>query len=391
MYVVIGAGLAGLSAALTLQKAGAEVTVLESSDRAGGRIASDLIDGFILDRVFQLINANYPEIKRWGIVSELDFNVAPRSVRVSFGSDYVSLGDPRSSIRSIFSTASGTLAAKAAFLRYLLSKPRHSESLEAHLLRCGTADLYQKVLKPFLQGVFLADPSRVSAVVGKEIIATFISGRSGIPAEGVSSLPIVLAKRLKDLRLNTRVEQIRGSVVSTNNGDIVAKKIILATDLTTAGQLLEADEVTPLLSATTWYHTTINSPSEQAQLVIDSQNRGPVVNSIVISNLSRKYAPVGQSLISSTTISHASESEVRRHLALMWGRSTSTWRFLAKYEIHSALPLFAPGSERAKSLRVGENIYHAGDYLTAPSQNGAMLAGRLAAEELLLDEGLQSS
>jgi phytoene dehydrogenase-like protein len=391
MYVVIGAGLAGLSAALTLQNSGAEVTVLESSDRPGGRIATDLIDGFILDRGFQLINANYPEIKRWGIAGELDFKEAPRSVRVSFGTDYVTLGDPRTSPFSIFSSASGSLASKAAFLKYLFSKPRQSESLETHLLRCGMADLYQKVLRPFLQGVFLADPSRVSAVVGREIIATFISGRSGIPAEGVASLPIALAKRIKDLRLNTRVEQIRGGVVSTDDGDFVAKKIILATDLTTSGQLLEADEVTPFLSATTWYHTTINSPSDQAQLVIDSQNRGPVINSIVISNLSHKYAPIGQSLISSTTTSHASESEVRRHLALMWGVSTSTWRFLAKYEIHSALPLFAPGVERIKSLRVSENIYHAGDYLTAPSQNGALLAGRLAAEELMLDEGLKSS
>jgi protoporphyrinogen oxidase len=388
MYVVIGAGLAGLSAALTLQDSGAQVTVLESSDRAGGRIASDLIDGFILDRGFQLINTNYPEIKRWGIASELDFKEAPRSVRVSFGSEYVTLGDPRTSLFSVFSSASGSLTSKAAFLKYLLSKPRQSESLEDHLLRCGTADFYQKVLSPFLQGVFLADSSRVSAVVGKEIIATFITGRSGIPAQGVASLPIALAKRVKDLRLNSRVEQIRGSVVSTNNGNVEAKKIILATDLTTAGQLLEADEVTPLLSATTWYHTTSNSPSDKAQLVIDSQNRGPVVNSIVISNLSHKYAPLGQSLISSTTISHASESEVRRHLALMWGVSTSAWRFLAKYEIHSALPLFAPGVERVKSLRVSEDIYHAGDYLTAPSQNGALLAGRSAAEELMLDEGL---
>jgi hypothetical protein len=111
----------------------------------------------------------------------------------------------------------------------------------------------------------------------------------------------------------------------------------------------------------------------------------------VISNLADSYAPAGQSLISSTTISHASESEVRRHLALMWGRSTGDWRFLAKYEIHSALPLFAPGPKQVKKYRVNENIYCAGDYLTAPSQNGALLAGRLAAEELLLDEGFQRS
>ena len=391
MYVVIGAGLAGLSAALTLQKSGAEVTVLESSDRAGGRVASDLIDGFILDRGFQLINLNYPEVKRWGISSELDFKVAPRLVRVSHGPNFVNLGDPRTSPFSILSVASGSLPSKVAFLRYLLSKPNQTESVEAHLLRCGTADLYKKVLKPFLQGVFLADPAQVSAVVGREIIGSFIAGRSGIPANGVGSLALALAKLVENLKLNTRVEEIRGNVVVTNNGEYVAKKIILATDLTTAGQLLSSDQVTPLLSATTWYHTTERSPTETSQLVIDSQDRGPVVNSLVISNLSSEYAPKGQSLISSTTISHASESEVRRHLALMWGCSTGDWRFLAKYEIHSALPLFAPGAERVKSSRVSESIYCAGDYLTSPSQNGALLAGRLAAEELLLDEGLQSS
>jgi len=388
MYVVIGAGLAGLSAALTLQDAGAEVTVLDSSDRPGGRVASDLIDGFILDRGFQLLNLNYPEVKRWGINQELDFRQAPRSVRVSFDSDSVNLGDPRNDFFSVFSNKTGSFPSKLSFIKYLLSKPLQAESVEAHLLRCGTTDLYQKVLKPFLQGVFLADPARVSAVVGREIIGSFISGRSGIPADGVGALPLALAKRVKNLHLNTRVEAIRDKTVITNNGEFIAKKIILATDLTTAGQLLDSDQVTPLLSSITWYHATQKAPTESAQLVLDSQHRGPAVNSIVISNLSSKYAPKGQSLISSTTISHASESEVRRHLALMWGTNTGDWRFLAKYEIHSALPLFAPGADRANSLRVSENIYRAGDYLTAPSQNGALLSGRLAAEELMLDESL---
>lgn len=387
MYVVIGAGLAGLSAALTLQEAGADVTVLDASDRVGGRVGSDLIDGFILDRGFQLVNLNYPEIKRWGIGEELDFKLAPRSVRVSYDQSHVTLGDPRNSPFSIFSNYSGSLASKVGFLKYLLTAPRANESVEEHLLRCGTSDLYSRVLKPFLQGVFLADPARVSAVVGREVIGTFISGRSGIPANGVAALPQVLAKRVANLQLNTRVEEIRGNLLVTNHGDITAQKVILATDLTTAGQLLGARQVTPLLSSTTWYHTTDIAPSVSAQLALDSQNRGPVVNSIVISNLSANYAPAGESLISSTTISHASESEVRRHLALLWGASTADWRFLAKYEIHSALPLFAPGAQNIKSSRMSENIYIAGDYLTAPSQNGAMLSGRLAAQELMLDEG----
>ncbi|CAN2204121.1 Amine oxidase [Candidatus Nanopelagicaceae bacterium] len=387
MYVVIGAGLAGLSAALTLQDAGADVAVLDASDRVGGRVASDLIDGFILDRGFQLVNLNYPEIKRWGIGEELDFKLAPRSVRVSYDGGHVSLGDPRNSPLSIFSKYSGSLDSKVGFLKYLLTSPRANESVEEQLLRCGTSDLYSKVLKPFLQGVFLADPARVSAVVGREVIGTFISGRSGVPANGVAALPQVLAKRVTNLQLNTRVEEIRGNLLVTNHGDITAQKVILATDLTTAGQLLDARQVAPLLSSTTWYHATETAPSNTAQLAIDSQNRGPVVNSIVISNLSANYAPAGQSLISSTTISHASESEVRRHLAFLWGAATADWRFLAKYEIHSALPLFAPDAQNIQSSRMSESIYRAGDYLTAPSQNGAMLSGRLAAQELMLDEG----
>ena len=388
MYVVIGAGLAGLSAALTLQESGADVTVLESSDRVGGRIASDLIDGFILDRGFQLVNLNYPEIKRWGIGADLDFKVAPRSVRVSFADKFVTLGDPRNFPLSTLSSRSGSLISKIGFLRYLLTVPRVNESVEEQILRSGGADLYKKVLRPFLQGVFLADPSQVSAVVGREVIGTFISGCSGIPAKGVAVLPQVLSKRVNNLQLNTRVEEVHVGRVMTSHGEIAAKKVIVATDLTTAAQLLGANEVPPLSSSTTWYHSTDTAPTSTAQLAIDSENRGPVVNSIVISNLSSQYAPSGQSLISSTTISHVSESEVRRHLALLWGSPTARWNFVAKYEINSALPLFAPGAAGVHGSRVSENVYRAGDYLTAPSQNGALLSGRLAAQELMFDEGL---
>ena len=193
------------------------------------------------------------------------------------------------------------------------------------------------------------------------------------------------------MRLNTQVEEIHGNRIVTSQGDLVAKKIVLATDATTAAQLLGANEVAPLIRSTTWYHVAEDAPSTSAELILDAENRGPVVNSLVISNLSKDYAPPGKNLISSTTITHASESEVRRHLALMWGSSTENWRLIAKYEINSALPLFAPGKTSVKSSKFNDVIYLAGDYLSAPSQNGALMSGRLAAQELMLDEGLQSS
>ncbi len=388
MYVVIGAGLAGLSAGLTLHEAGLAVTVIDGADRAGGRIATDVIDGFVLDRGFQLINLNYPEIKRLCLATELDFKIAPRTVGICIGNKRFVIGDPRQAPLSALSSKTGPLREKISFLKYLVTKPAADEDVQTHLLRCGTGGFYEKVLKPFLQGVFLTDPSQVSAVVGREIIGSFISGKSGIPANGVGAFSQTLAKKIIDLRLNTQVEEIRGNRILTNHGEITATKIILATDLTTAAQLLDADQVSPLISATTWYHVAADSPSDSAELILDADHRGPVVNSLVISNLSKKYAPAGQHLISSTTITHASESEVRRHLALMWGSSTENWRLIAKYEINSALQLFAPGKTNAERSKFNDVIYCAGDYLSAPSQNGALKSGRLAAQELMLDEGL---
>ena len=386
MYLIVGAGLAGMAAALTLQESGADVAVVDSADRPGGRVASDEIDGFILDRGFQLINGSYSEVKRWNLLQGVDFQIAPRTVGISNGDGIIRLGDPRSALLSTLSNKSGSIYSKVSFLRYLASSPRINENVEEHFIRTGVGDLYYKVLKPFLQGVFLTDPSKVSAVIGREIIGSFINGRSGIPARGVGYFAARMASRVIDLRLNCQVEEIVEGGVQTNQGFIESEKIILATDLTTAGQLLGAGEIGRLTGSTTWYHATVEPPTESAELIIDSVNRGPVVNSIVISNLSRGYAPTGQSLISSTTIKHASESEVRRQLALMWGVSTEDWRFLAKYEINSALPLFQPGYVKPKTAKSEKSVYRAGDYLESPSQNGALLSGRKAAEQLLIDQ-----
>ena len=110
--IVIGAGLAGLSAAITLQNEGVDVTVLESSDRPGGRVTSDVIDGFICDRGFQLINANYPEIKHLEIMKEIDFVVASSVIEMARNESRIRIGDPRKAFFSVFNSETGTLIEK---------------------------------------------------------------------------------------------------------------------------------------------------------------------------------------------------------------------------------------------------------------------------------------
>ena len=381
--IVVGAGLAGLSAAQTLIDAGVVVRVLEASATLGGRVQTDEINGYRFDRGFQLINAKYPELEALNILDKLDFACAPRAVDIALDGSTVRLGDPRKHFASAFRSQSGSMREKISFLKYLFSHSAHGADVESELISAGCNNLYTRVLRPFLTGVFLTQPSRVDAVSGREIIKSFISGAPGLPAMGAGELSRVLANEIGVVETGVQVNAISGLELSTSKGEISARAIIVATDQTTAAQLLEIEEVGESVSCTTWFHSTPDAIACDATLRVDGLARGPIVNSIAISKLLPLSAPADRILFSSTSLGHASESEIRRHLALMWGVDTAGWELVAKYDIKSALPLFPPGHAHAQSLYVKPGVWRAGDYLSAASQNGALASGRLAALELL--------
>ena len=382
--IVIGAGLAGLSAAIALESEGASVTVLESSDRPGGRVTSDVIDGFVCDRGFQLINANYPEIKRIGIIKEIDFVSASSAIEVARNESRIRIGDPRAAFLSVFNLQTGSVLEKIRLVQYLLRK-KPAASVGEELKNSGLGKTYERVLRPFLTGVFLADPLLVNSEYGRTAIKYFVTGNSGLPIGGVKTLSEALANHVSDIRYGIQVNSIKKNTVSTSKGKFEADAIIVATDATTAAQLLDLTEVPQLVGCTTWYHSAKESPTKSKSLIVDSQNRGPVVNSTVISNMMPDYAPPGKNLISSTSILPTTESEIRRHLAILYGSDTRNWKLVAKYEIPSALPLAGLDNAPATGAHVRDSIFIAGDYKCAPSQNGALLSGRLAALSVLVD------
>ena len=382
--IVIGAGLAGLSAAITLQNEGVDVTVLESSDRPGGRVTSDVIDGFICDRGFQLINANYPEIKHLEIMKEIDFVVASSVIEMARNESRIRIGDPRKAFFSVFNSETGTLIEKIRLIKYLLIR-KNVASVGEDLKANGLGKTYERVLRPFLTGVFLADPLIVNAESGRTAIKQFIRGKIGLPAQGCRAFSEALAARVKSIEYGVQVNSIKKNRVKTSRGSYEADAIIVATDATTAAQLLDLTDVPQLVGCTTWYHSTTQLPTQTTSLIIDSQNRGPLVNTMVISNMVPSYAPAGKSLISSTSVLPATESEVRRHLSILYGVDTRKWKLVAKYEIPSALPLPTLQGAAISGSHVRDSIYVAGDYKSAPSQNGALLSGRLAALSVLVD------
>jgi protoporphyrinogen oxidase len=375
--VVIGGGLAGLSAALTLQEAGEEVELFEASDGIGGRVRSDYVDGFILDRGFQLINSGYPELKRLGVIPEIQFRKASRSVDVITQFGLTAIGDPRQHPIQALRSPLGSLREKLGVLTFLGEKAKAEKSLEDALLASGTGDFYRNLLRPFLRGVFLAEPDQVDSNYGREILKSFIVGDSGLPSAGVGTLSEAIAARIENIHLSAEVKDL---------DQFQGRKVIVATSDCEAARLLSTSENRRHVDSYTWYHSLRAGIITSDRLRVSSA-KSRLVNSIAISNIVPEYAPADRTLISSTAFSALSEAEVLEELSKFWRIAEDTFDLIARYEIKQSLPLFAPVKPAsARSSKIADGVFQAGDYLTAGSQNGALLSGRLAAMELLLDK-----
>ena len=368
--VVVGAGLAGLTCAIYLQRRGASVTVLESSDRVGGRVKTDSVNGFLFDQGFQVINPNYSEIKRLNALSGLEFCEVFNNLRILEDSDEVKIG-----LSHLAKTLSiGSVSEKIAFAKFLASNSRDNKLGESGQ---RFKRLYETALSPFLRGVFLTSPDLIRTDIAREIIRSFIFGRPGVPQFGVGKFSENLSLEISDIRFNSQVDEIKKGIVHGNFGKIDCDEVVVATDLTTAAQMLDLGEIPKTLSSTTWYHSTNEEISDANYLALDPKS--PMVNSLVISKVSKDYAPAGINLISSTTLAPISESEVRKELSKFWKCDTRNWDLAARYEIKQSLPFRTDLEELNRDPKMSDGIFIAGDHRSVPSQNGAMRSGRQAA------------
>ena len=305
MIIVIGAGIAGLNAALTCQRAGREILLLEASDRGGGRIKTDFISGYQLDHGFQVINPAYPEVKKLNLQLQLQNMEAGVKVATT-GKNFI-VADPFRSPKNLFSTLRapiGSIKSKSSLITYLLKKPLDgTANFEAELNTYGiNGPLYEKVIRPFMRGVLLGELDLVDAKVGKELLSFFAKGTPGIPLGGSHSLPDLMAKQIDKLNLNESVVSVNGKVVTTDQRTYTAEKIIVAIDGANATNLIP--EVTPprFNLSTTWYFATAEKVLHDKFLMVDGENRGPIVNLIALDQICSSFAPLNMQLLSLTTL-----------------------------------------------------------------------------------------
>ena len=406
--VIVGAGLAGLTAARVLEQNGISAVVLESSDGVGGRVRSDVVDGFILDRGFQVLLTAYPEIHRHLDIPKLDLKTFEPGAIVWREGHGAIVGDPIRRPKTLVSTSLapiGTIGDKA---RIALMRTKLKSADPRALLRgedMPTSDALRKMgfspkiidrfFKPLVGGIQLDPTLSTSRRMFDVIFRTLATGDSAVPALGMGEITRQLESSLRTtpVFLNSPVATVKPGVVTLKNDhEIRARQVVVATEGPAASSLLGLPEV-PSRAAGCVYFAAPISPIDGAYIVLDGHGQGPVLNVAVMSNVSTHYAPSGQHLIAAALpglVDGDLEAAARRQLRSWWGAQVDEWRHLRTYRIAHGQPGQNTPFHPKKKVSLGDGLYVCGDHRDTGSIQGAMFSGRRCAEQVISDRGKQS-
>lgn len=401
--VIVGAGLAGLSCAVSLHRAGRDVLVLERQQRVGGRVQSELVNGCIIDRGFQVLLDSYPAARQLLDLEALQLGRFRAGALVRTPHRIVRIVDPFREPLGVFDTiASGTFTLadlwRVVRLRRTATQPDPAhphETTLAFLRRRGFSALaIERFFRPFFSGVMLDDHLETPAAFFRFVFAMFTRGGAGLPAAGMGAIPAQLAGGLPDgaVRTETAVREVhRDRVVLAHGEAIAASAVVLAVEPATAAVLLGAgNHHAAMRGCTSVTYAAPRPPHAERTLVINASGRG-VINSVAVStNVAPSYAPAGVSLVTVTVLGSdgydnaALDGAIRVDLEDWFGQDVIHWKRLAIHRVPGALPVrFGTGAHLPLREAAAERGIHlAGDYLVTPSIDGAMQSGLGAATAL---------
>jgi phytoene dehydrogenase-like protein len=407
--LIVGGGLAGLCAALRLRQRGVGALVLEGSDAVGGRVRTDRVDGFLLDRGFQVLLTRYADARQVLEYGALDLHPFEPGALVRFEGQFHRVVDPfRRPLRMPETVRApiGTLADKARVgrlrLRLAASRPtqlsRAPERTTLELLRSeGFSErIVDRFFRPFFGGIFLERDLTTSSRLFEYLFRCFSLGDTVLPADGMEAIPRQIAARLADdgIRTDAPVATVDDGGVTLESGErLAARAVVVATEGPAAAELLDGLPPPGSHSVACLYFAADSPPLEEPILVLDGDGAGPVNNLCVPSNVAPSYAPAGAALISATVLGDPAGDDaalggaVREQLAGWFGPAVRSWRHLRTYRIPHALPdQSAPAlTDPARPVRLRRGLYVCGDHRETASIQGAMRSGRRAADAVLAD------
>jgi phytoene dehydrogenase-like protein len=395
--VVVGAGLAGLTCAGDLARAGLGCLIVEASDGVGGRVRTDTVDGFRLDRGFQILLDAYPEVQRRLDLDALALGRFEPGAMVRAGGALHRVGDPLRRPRDLPATLAapiGTLGDKVRVARLVLDVRTHPVG---QLLRrpdgttaqrLATAGFSNRIIesfwRPLFAGIQLDPDLEVSSRRFDVILRMLALGGTGVPAEGMGAIPAQLAAGLPagTVRLGAAVAAVEpGGVVLVDGERIGARAVVVATDGPTAHRLLGRRVPDPgsRAAACCWFSTP-SPPVSGARLLLDGEGDGPARNVAVMSEVAPAYAPPGRSLLAAAVpgpdaLAPGVTERVRRQLAQWFDSSLGDWEHLRTDVIPHGQPAQAPPFQPKRSVDLGEGVFVCGDHRDTASIQGAMFSG----------------
>jgi phytoene dehydrogenase-like protein len=406
---IVGAGLAGLACARALTFRGVQCVVLEASDGVGGRVRTDHLDGFRLDRGFQVALTAYPELHHQLDVAKLALRRFEPGALVRVGGRFHRIADPLRAPRHLLSTLFapiGTPLDRWRLLRLLadvrrrtpadlLRRPEPPEAdrstLEELDARGFSDGMIDEFFVPLFAGIQLDPHLEVSSRRFAVILRMLAEGDAAVPAAGMGAIPAQLAADLPDgvVRLGTRVVELDGTTAVVEGGPrVTGRALVVATEGPVAAALLGLDDPGSRPAACV-YFAAARPPRPEPVIMLDADRSGPASAVAIMSNVAPGYAPPGRSLIAAEVVGSVDRegltADARAQLRGWFGAEVDGWDHLRTYRIRHGHPDQRPGFSARRSVRLGGGRFVCGDHRDTPAIQGALFSGKRAAAAVLAE------
>jgi len=396
---IIGAGISGLVAAIQLEKFGYSPIIIEKDSSIGGRVQTDIVDGFQLDRGFQVLLEAYPKAKEYLNYKALELQALDAGALLFDQGKGKPFGDPLRSLRfflPMLFSSDATLSDKIK--TYRLKKKINNKSIEdifaqdesttlAHLEKQGfSTRIIENFFRPFFSGIYLEPHLDSSNRMFEFVYKMFGEGKAMIPKKGMGAIPLQLAEQLKktEIQLNSEVENISQHKITLKGGNTIETNfIIVATN--------PEKVMTNYVSSLSWkgcdsLYFSVKKRKIEKPIIGLNKRKGSLVNNIFYpTSIATENKGEGDLLSVTIVKKHGYSIEelialTTKELAEQFGIHDA--HFLKHYPIAHALPSMAniQSTIEVSATMISEGIAIAGDHQLNASINAAMTSGELAAQ-----------
>jgi protoporphyrinogen oxidase len=396
---IIGAGVSGLIAARVLEDNGFSPIILETTDRVGGRVKTDIVDGYQLDHGFQVLLTAYPAAQKYLDFKSLDLQKFLPGASIFKNDKQLIIGDPLREPSLLFSTlfsGIGTLSDKLKILK--LNMRLKKKTLEAifsekeqstlsYLIGLGFSnEMITDFFTPFFSGIFLEKKLETSSRMFEFVYKMFGEGYAALPKAGIEAIPKQLFQNLKNttFRFNTKVASIKeGEIVLADTTKLESHFTIVATEASNLIPNLK-NQHTEWKSCDTLYFETERRVIKKPLIGLIPKNETLINNIFYHTSLPTSIKPTKELLsvtvldnqnLSSELLIEQVKKELQKNCAI------DSCKFIKQYNIPMALPKLNDLQYEMlpSETRLTDSLFLAGDTQLNGSLNAAMISGERAA------------